>query len=74
VRCNCSLCQRRAAVLSSRYIPARGFTPVAGLAGVVEPRGRFARFEDYFECLLIQSAAVAKVPAMLSWPSPENRT
>ena len=29
VRCNCSLCVRRAAVLSSRYIPARDFTPHA---------------------------------------------
>jgi hypothetical protein len=28
-RCNCSLCVRRAAVLSSRYIPARDFTPHA---------------------------------------------
>jgi hypothetical protein len=29
VRCNCSLCVRRAAVLTSRYIPARDFTPHA---------------------------------------------
>ena len=29
VRCNCSLCLRRAAVLSSRYIPAADFTPHA---------------------------------------------
>ena len=29
VRCNCSLCVRRAAVLSSRYIPAGDFTPHA---------------------------------------------
>ena len=27
VRCNCSLCLRRAAVLSSTYIPAADFTP-----------------------------------------------
>lgn len=27
VRCDCSLCQRRGAVLSSRYIPAADFTP-----------------------------------------------
>jgi hypothetical protein len=27
VRCDCSLCQRRAAVLSSRYFPAADFTP-----------------------------------------------
>ena len=26
-RCDCSLCQRRGAVLSSRYIPAADFTP-----------------------------------------------
>ena len=26
-RCNCSLCVRRGAVLSSRYIPAADFTP-----------------------------------------------
>jgi len=26
-RCNCSLCLRRGAVLSSRYIPAADFTP-----------------------------------------------
>jgi len=26
-RCNCSLCIRRGAVLSSRYIPAAAFTP-----------------------------------------------
>ena len=26
-RCNCSLCQRRGAVLSPRYIPASDFTP-----------------------------------------------
>ena len=29
VRCDCSLCVRRAAVLSTRYIPARDFTPHA---------------------------------------------
>lgn len=28
-RCNCSLCVRRGAVLSSRYIPAAEFTPHA---------------------------------------------
>lgn len=28
-RCNCSLCVRRAAVLSPRYIPAADFTPHA---------------------------------------------
>lgn len=27
VRCNCSLCVRRGAVLSSKYIPADSFTP-----------------------------------------------
>jgi hypothetical protein len=27
VRCDCSLCQRRGAVLSSRYIPREDFTP-----------------------------------------------
>jgi hypothetical protein len=27
VRCNCSLCLRRGAVLSARYIPAADFTP-----------------------------------------------
>ena len=27
VRCDCSLCQRRGAVLSSRYIPPGDFTP-----------------------------------------------
>jgi hypothetical protein len=27
VRCNCSLCVRRAAVLSANYIPAADFTP-----------------------------------------------
>jgi hypothetical protein len=29
VRCDCSLCVRRAAILSARYIPAADFTPHA---------------------------------------------
>lgn len=29
VRCNCSLCVRRAAVLSAKYIPSADFTPHA---------------------------------------------
>ena len=32
VRCNCSLCVRRSAVLSPKYIPAEDFTPHTQLA------------------------------------------
>jgi hypothetical protein len=36
VRCNCSLCVRRAAILSARYIPASDFTPHADAGDLLE--------------------------------------
>lgn len=37
-RCNCSICVRKGAVMSTHYIPARDFTPIADLSDVLEYR------------------------------------
>jgi len=37
-RCNCSICQRKGAVMSSTYIPAEDFTPHASMSGLTDYR------------------------------------
>jgi len=37
-RCNCSICIRKGSVMSSAYIPARDFTPIADMNDVIDYR------------------------------------
>jgi hypothetical protein len=38
VRCNCSICVRKGAVMSTGYIPARDFVPIADASDIIEYR------------------------------------
>jgi len=47
-RCNCSLCVRRAAVLSPKYIPVKDFTPHENLADLQIYRWNERVLNNYF--------------------------